>query len=99
MQLKTLLNLFLQISALAQGKSWDEKKSPAQSFKSSLIGQPSQSYSSNNYSNSSTTSYQSSYDNSDGYQGSYQNYNSPDFKDQKEAFFAKKQFENASRRE
>ncbi|XP_018580284.1 ADP-ribosylation factor GTPase-activating protein 1 isoform X1 [Anoplophora glabripennis] len=85
-----------RISALAQGKPWDEKKS-AQNFKSSLISQPSQS--SNTYSNSSTTSYQSSYNNAESYQGSYQNYNSPEFKDQKEAFFAKKQFENAGRRD
>ncbi|KAJ8919792.1 hypothetical protein NQ315_006321 [Exocentrus adspersus] len=87
-----------KITTLAQGKPWDERKSSAHNFKSSIINQSSQSYSSNTYSNSGA-SYQSSYGNSDSYQGSYQNFNSPEFKDQKEAFFAKKQFENAGRRD
>ncbi|XP_015834270.1 ADP-ribosylation factor GTPase-activating protein 1 isoform X4 [Tribolium castaneum] len=83
-----------KIAALAQGKAWDEKSSPAQNYTGSLISNTS-SYnntSSNSYSNAST------YQNSESYQGGYQNYTSPEFKDQKEAFFAKKQAENANRR-
>ncbi|KRT79904.1 hypothetical protein AMK59_7872, partial [Oryctes borbonicus] len=83
-----------KISTLAQGSTWDEKKSPAQNYNS--INSASSVSSSNSYSN--TDSYQScsgSYQNSN----SYQNYNSMDFKDQKEAFFAKIQNENANRRD
>ncbi|XP_044258023.1 ADP-ribosylation factor GTPase-activating protein 1 isoform X2 [Tribolium madens] len=81
-----------KISTLSQGKSWDEKSSQAQNYTGSLISN-SNSYnsSSNSYSNAST--YQN-----ESYQGGYQNYNSPEFKDQKDAFFAKKQAENANRR-
>jgi ADP-ribosylation factor GTPase-activating protein 1 len=85
-----------KVSTLAQGKSWDEKKSPAQNYTGSLITSSSTnnySSSSNSYSNSSST-----YQNSDSYQGGYQNYNTTEFKDQKDAFFAKKQAENATRR-
>ncbi|XP_065161909.1 ADP-ribosylation factor GTPase-activating protein 1 isoform X1 [Atheta coriaria] len=88
-----------KISTLAQGKNWDEKKSPAQKYSGSLINTSStttQSY------NNSSNSYQQadSYQNN-GYQnnGSYQNFNSPEFKNEKEAFFAKRQNENANRRE
>lgn len=92
-------NFFIfQIATLAQGKSWDEKKSSAQKFNSGYIS-PSQSNSTstNNY-NSSSSSYQS-YNNSENYQGGYQNYNSTEFKDQKDQFFARKQVENANKRE
>lgn len=82
-----------KISTLAQGKSWDEKKSPAQNYASGYI--PTQSYSSSN--SHSTSSYQS-YNNSDSYQGSYQNFNSSEFKDQRDQFFAKKQVENSTKR-
>ncbi|KAF7265967.1 hypothetical protein GWI33_020704 [Rhynchophorus ferrugineus] len=88
-----------KISTIAQGKPWDAKKSPAQNYTSSYISpSQSQSYSSssNNYSSSS---YQSSYNNTDSYQGGYQNYNSAAFKDEKEAFFARKQAENATKRD
>lgn len=83
-----------QISCLAQGKDWDEKKSPAQNY----IGNVFNSSSSSSYS-SSSNSYQSV--NSDGYQGGdgYQNYNTQEFRDQKEAFFNKKQNENSMRPE
>ncbi|KAL1516879.1 hypothetical protein ABEB36_000717 [Hypothenemus hampei] len=50
--------------------------------------------SSNNYG----TSYQD-YKNTETYQGGYQNYNSQDFKDQKDLFFARKQAENANKRD
>ncbi|CAG9763257.1 unnamed protein product [Ceutorhynchus assimilis] len=85
-----------KISTLAQGKPWDEKKSSAQKFNSGYISPSSQT---SNYS-ASASSYQSNNDSStEGYQGGYQNYNSPEFKDQKEQFFAKKQYENASKRD
>lgn len=99
--MKALLNarcliMLLQISTLAQGKQWVEKKSPAQNYSGNFTSS-STNYSSNT---SSTSSYQS-YSSSEGYQsaGSYQNYNTQGFKDQKEAFFSKLQQENASRRE
>ncbi|KAJ8927925.1 hypothetical protein NQ314_019555 [Rhamnusium bicolor] len=89
-----------KISTLAQGRSWDERKSSAQNFTSSFINPSSQNYSStNNYSNSSNVSYQSSCNNSEVYQGGYQNYNTQEFKDQKEAFFVRRQLENAGRRD
>lgn len=86
-----------KISTLAQGKPWDERKSPAQNYSGSF----SNASSSNSYSNSSYQ-YGDSYQNSGaGYQsgGSYQNYNSSEFKDQKDAFFNKLQNENSTRRE
>lgn len=88
----------VQISTLAQGKPWDERKSPAQNYTGSFVS-TNTNYSSNT--SSSTSSYQSTYSSSEGYQsgGSYQTYNSPQFKDQKEAFFSKLQQENAGRRE
>mgnify|MGYP005985221617 CR=1 FL=1 len=82
-----------KVSTLAQGKAWDEKKSPAQNYTGSLINSSNSYSTSGSYSNSTTT-----YQNSDSYQGGYQNYNSTEFKDQKDAFFAKKQAENANRR-
>nr|CAI5846397.1 unnamed protein product [Callosobruchus analis] len=84
-----------KISTLAQGKSWDEKKSPAQNYTGNLIGSTRQN-ASNSYSNPS--SYQSS-NSGECYQGGYQNYNSTEYKNQTEAFFNKKQFENANRRD
>ena len=89
--------IFLQVSTLAQGKSWDEKSSPAQNYTRHLMS-PTNNYSSNVVGYSGVNSYQSY--NSDGYQsnGGYQNYNSTEFKDEKEAFFSRLQYENASRR-
>ncbi|KAK3924709.1 ADP-ribosylation factor GTPase-activating protein 1 [Frankliniella fusca] len=91
-----------KISALAQGKDWSPTKSPAQNFTSPSISRSSSSltengshYSSSNYSGSSS-SYQSS-----GYQsggGGSDGYHSADqFKNDKEAFFARRQMENAGR--
>lgn len=86
-----------KISTLAQGKNWDEKKSPAQNY----TGGFSNTSSSNSYSNN--YQYTDSYQNSGGgYQSSgssYQNYNTSEFKEQKEAYFSKLQNANASRRE
>lgn len=87
--------MLYQVSTLAHGKSWDEKKSPAQNYTSSFIG--SSNYSSSSSYTNSSNSYQSSSYNS--YQGEYQNFNSPEFKNQTEAFFNKKQMENSTRRE
>ncbi|KAK4877331.1 hypothetical protein RN001_009837 [Aquatica leii] len=83
-----------KISTLAQGKVWDEKKSPAQNYTGNIIN--TSSYSSNENSASLTNSYQSY----DGYQNgsTYQNYNTAEFKDQRDAFFNRIQSENASRR-
>ncbi|KAF5303713.1 hypothetical protein FQR65_LT00857 [Abscondita terminalis] len=83
-----------KISTLAQGKAWDEKKSPAQNYTGSSIH--TNSYASKENSTSSSNSYQSY----DGYQNgsAYQNYNSVEFKDQRDAFFNRIQNENASRR-
>ncbi|XP_060519512.1 ADP-ribosylation factor GTPase-activating protein 1 isoform X2 [Cylas formicarius] len=84
-----------KISTLAQGKQWEEKKSAAQNYTGGYTSPSAQSHSSSNY--SSYQSYQS--DSSNSYQSGYQNYNSPEVKDQKEAFFSRKQMENASRRD
>ncbi|XP_045461595.1 ADP-ribosylation factor GTPase-activating protein 1 isoform X1 [Harmonia axyridis] len=86
-----------KISAIAQGKSWDIKKSPAQNYSPGLVTSTSSPNIRKSESNNSVSSgYQNSYDN---YQGGYQNsYNAGDIKDQKEAFFSRKQVENASRR-
>ncbi|CAG9829898.1 unnamed protein product [Diabrotica balteata] len=86
-----------KISTLAQGKPWDERKSPAQNYTSNLIGGNSSQHSSSktNHTSSASTYQSSSYDT---YEGGYQNMmNSPEFKNQKDAFFSKKQMENASR--
>lgn len=80
---------------MAQGKEWDEKKSPAQKYTSSLIGISTSSYSSNN-SYVNNDSYQSPTHNTScdlGYQDNFS-----EIKNQTEAFFAKKQMENAVRR-
>ncbi|XP_057657462.1 ADP-ribosylation factor GTPase-activating protein 1 [Diorhabda carinulata] len=84
-----------KISTLAQHQPWDEKKSPAQNYTSSLIGinYSQQSSSKSNYSSPVNSYPSSSYD----YESSYQNMNSQDIKDHKEAFFSRKQMENATR--
>lgn len=82
-----------KISCMAQGKPWDEKKSSAQNHVRGLS-------SSANYESSSSSAYQSGGNNyQTGGDAGYQNFNTPEFKDQKENFFAKKQMENATRRE
>ncbi|XP_023015545.2 ADP-ribosylation factor GTPase-activating protein 1 [Leptinotarsa decemlineata] len=86
-----------KISALAQGKSWDEQKSPAQNYNSSFVGPSSQKNSSRE--THSTSNFTRSYSNStESYQGAYQNLNSPEFRSQTETFFERKQSENANRR-
>lgn len=94
-----------KISTLAQGQSWDQKKSSAANFSA----KSSSSHSSMTHSRSSGSlplnneNYNSdSYQNSgSGYQSSasYQNFNTKEFKDQKEAYFSQRQQENAMRPE
>lgn len=96
-----------KILCLAQGKSWDPTTSSAKTFSAS-------SQSSNHSNISQSRSSGSLNQNSGGYQdigggyqdnsgsgnnGGYQQFNTPEFKDQKDAFFNKRQEQNASRPE
>lgn len=90
-----------KISTLAQGKSWSEETSTASNFNSSLATdshRSSGSRSSNGQRNSAEKS-SNSYQDFDDNAGGYQNFNSPDFRDQKESFFNRIQEENATRPE
>ncbi|GAB0097020.1 ADP-ribosylation factor GTPase-activating protein 1 [Sergentomyia squamirostris] len=80
-----------KINTLAQGKSWDESTAKGNVSNTTL------SYSQSESGLSSYDSYNSC--GGGGYQdgGGYQNFNSQEFKDQKETFFNKRQQENASR--
>ncbi|XP_014241820.1 ADP-ribosylation factor GTPase-activating protein 1 isoform X2 [Cimex lectularius] len=84
-----------KISTLANGKEWSPTTAKVDSFNSYK-------FKSDNYQqNDSCQSYQdmtenSSYNNGGSYQN-YQNYNSHEFKDEKEAFFHRKQQENLKR--
>ncbi|KAJ8941040.1 hypothetical protein NQ318_015516 [Aromia moschata] len=82
-----------KITTLAQGKSWDERRvsrPKLQKATARVTATP--------RGNDSSNSYQD-YGSQDSYQGGYQNFNSQEVKDQKDAFFAKRQFENANRRD
>ncbi|KAG5899792.1 hypothetical protein JTB14_006127 [Gonioctena quinquepunctata] len=87
-----------KIYALAQGKQWDEKSSPAQNYNSSFIGSSSQNNSTRESHSTSSNFTRSFSGSSESYQGGYQNINSPEFHNQTEAFFDRKQMENANRR-
>uniref|UniRef100_A0A0K8T704 Arf-GAP domain-containing protein n=1 Tax=Lygus hesperus TaxID=30085 RepID=A0A0K8T704_LYGHE len=82
-----------KISALAQGKEWNEASAAVKNYSSSKSKSNSEEYRSDNshqsYHNMSAGDYSSS--------NSYQNFNSQEFKDEKDAFFKRKQFENATR--
>lgn len=92
-----LFILNLQILTLAQGLPWDEAKSPAQNHVSGIVQSGSQ-RSLKGSDSSGYNSYQS--DLSGGYQGGGDGgYQSPEFREQKEAFFNKKQEENFGRPE
>lgn len=80
-----------KISALAQGQEWDPNKSPAQNYIGSTLKTVQQQESLNN--SSSFESAYSSYNNS----YSYQNMDAQSIRDEKEAFFSRKQNENATR--
>uniref|UniRef100_T1PEF1 ADP-ribosylation factor GTPase-activating protein 1 n=1 Tax=Musca domestica TaxID=7370 RepID=T1PEF1_MUSDO len=101
-----------KISTLAQGKTWDMNEAKkrlassggsstnsyaASSNMSSSSSNNSHSRNSGNYQQASSAGYQNgggSYNNGDN---SYQQFNSQEFKDQKEEFFSRKQMENATR--
>jgi len=80
-----------KISTLAQGKDWDISTSAARNYQSSTLGMT--------HSKSAGSVQQGSYQDGGNYQGGYQNFNTDEFKAQKEDFFSKKQMENASRPE
>lgn len=82
-----------KISALAQGKEWSVASANIQNYNSSYK------YQNDNYTTASEnlSSYQMGDQQSFSTSGSYQNFNSQEFKDEKEAFFARKQVENSSR--
>ncbi|XP_065340534.1 ADP-ribosylation factor GTPase-activating protein 1 isoform X1 [Cloeon dipterum] len=84
-----------KISTLAQGLPWDEASSPAQKYSSGIVNSSSQRSLKQSSESSGYNSYQSDF--SGGYQGAEQNYQSPEFQDQKQAFFNRRQEENASR--
>lgn len=98
-----------KIATLAQGKSWSEESSTARNYSSSNVGMGSQHSSSSASSmqqSRSTNSMQSSaYQDGggagyqDGGDGGYQQFNTQEFKDQKEEFFSRRQMENNSRPE
>ncbi|KAJ9575620.1 hypothetical protein L9F63_007554, partial [Diploptera punctata] len=92
-----------KISSLAQGREWNEGSSPAQSYSSSTINKYSNSSSTTggSYGNGGGSGggyYNSSNADSSGYQsgGGYQSLDGQqNYRDQKEAFFTRKQNENA----
>ncbi|XP_034232196.1 ADP-ribosylation factor GTPase-activating protein 1 isoform X2 [Thrips palmi] len=83
-----------KISSLAQGKDWSPSKSQAQNYSSPAMSRSSSLTENGSNYGGSSGSYQSS-----GYQsGGNGGYQSPDgFKSDKEAFFARRQVENAGR--
>lgn len=98
-----------KIATLAQGKPWSAETSSASNYSSSSLTTNSHrttsmsSRNTNGQQNTATADSNSSrgyqdFDD-DGAQGSYQNFNTPEFRDQKESFFNRKQEENASRPE
>lgn len=92
-----------KISTLAQGKPWSEETSKASNYSTSFSSDTqkhSSSRGSNNSQRSSNTIETSkSYQDLDDAAGGYQNFNTREFRDQKETFFNRIQEENASRPE
>lgn len=97
-----------KITTLAQGKSWDINEAKKRVLSSgggssatSYTSSSSMSNSSGNSHSRNSGNYQTSgggYQNGGGYNSdSYQQFNTQEFKDQKEDFFSRKQSENASR--
>ncbi|CAG9854749.1 unnamed protein product [Phyllotreta striolata] len=81
-----------KISTLAQGKQWDERKSPAQNYTSSIIGMNS------THSGSKETYSSSSYQSSSSYNADLTGFvETQECKDQTQAYFSRKQTENANR--
>lgn len=89
-----------KISTLAQGKPWSEETSNASNYSSSFASD-SQKHSSSRNSNSQRSSMETSksYQDLGDASNSYQNFNTREFRDQKESFFNRIQEENASRPE
>ncbi|KAJ1523566.1 hypothetical protein ONE63_001413 [Megalurothrips usitatus] len=95
----------IQISSLAQGKDWSPTKSAAQNYTSPSMSRSSSSltdngssYSSSNFSGSSSSYQSSGYQSGGGGGGNGGGYQGADqFKSDKEAFFARRQVENAGR--
>lgn len=89
-----------KISTLAQGKPWSIESAKVSNFSSSLSSdshRQSNSRSSNNQRSSMETS--KSYQDLGDTGNSYQNFNTREFRDQKETFFNRIQEENATRPE
>lgn len=88
-----------KISTIAQGKSWSESSSSALQYASSTVPTTKHSQAKSAYDghrNATSSSYQDADAQSTG---GYQNFSSPEFRDQKEGFFNRLQEENASRPE
>lgn len=95
-----------KISTLAQGKPWSAETSSASHYSSSSLSTDSHrttSSSSRNGQRSSADTRSSrgyqDFDDSSAAQSSYQNFNTQEFRDQKETFFNRIQEENATRPE
>lgn len=92
-----------KIMTLAQGKQWDESTSAAKNYASSNISSLSHSNSGMSHSKSSgSLPSNTEYHDDGGYQNGgagYQNFNSQEFKDQKDEFFSSLQDQNARRPE
>lgn len=89
-----------KIATLAQGKPWSAENSSASNYTGTLASETqrhSSSRSSNNQRNTVETS--KSYQDLGDASGGYQNFNSQEFRSQKETFFNRLQEENASRPE
>lgn len=82
-----------KISALAQGKEWSVSTANVEEFNSGYKSPSDEYRSGDNQSYQMGPSDQNSTSNS----SSYQNFNSQEFKDEKEAFFVRKQVENSSK--
>lgn len=96
-----------KIATLAQGKPWSAETSNASSYSSSSLNTGSHRSSSHRNTNGQRNTMSSDSKSSRGYQdfddtgaqSSYQNFNTPEFRDQKETFFNRIQEENSSRPE
>jgi len=98
-----------KISTEAKGEKWSEKTSSAKDYKSAYVQSSTSSSassrssaamkSSKSFTSGMDSGYDSGYGGGGGYQGGAQDFNSREFKAQKEGFFERKQMENASRRD
>lgn len=89
-----------KIATTAQGKPWSEETSNASNYSGSLISDT-QKHSSARNSNNQRSSVESSksYQDLGDATGGYQNFNSDEFRNQKQTFFNRIQEENATRPE